>query len=109
MDKKSKIIASIGIAAGAVLAFVLLRKAKAAPPPPPPPGYANLYGVVTDALTGSSLIGVLVSLGAVAPIPGEPELWQVYTDSGGNFIFTDLQPGEYVLQFSKTGYQTLIK
>jgi len=32
---------------------------------------------------------------------------QVYTDAGGNYIFEDLEPGEYVLQFSKENYETV--
>lgn len=60
------------------------------------PGQATLYGKVTDSVTGYPLSGVLVSLNGL----------QVYTDSEGSYIFEDLEPGGYVLQFSKEGYQT---
>lgn len=66
-------------------------------PPTPPPGLANLYGKVTT-VTGKPIPGVLVSLNGA----------QVYTDAQGNYIFEALDPGEYVLQFSKAGYETLI-
>ena len=85
--------ATIGI--GALLYF--LTRVEAAPPTPPP-GLANLYGKVTDATTGHPVASVLVTLNGL----------EVYTDSGGNYTFTDLEPGEYVLQFSKEGYEPLV-
>jgi|GEM_PF-3521257 len=69
-----------------------------AAPPAPPPGLANLYGKVTDAVTGNPIPGVLVTLNGLT----------VYTDAGGNYIFEDLEPGEYVLQFSKENYETAV-
>ncbi|MBA7568363.1 hypothetical protein ES708_10084 [subsurface metagenome] len=77
--------AAVGIAAMAMAA-------------PPPPGRANLYGEVTDAVTGEPISGVLVVLDGL----------QTFTDAQGNYTFTDLDPGEYVLKFSKEGYQTLV-
>ncbi len=89
----------VGIGAGIATAVTvgLYAWARAAPPAPPP-GLANLYGKVTDAVTGEAIPGVLVTLDGM----------QIYTDSGGNYSFTDLEPGEYVLQFSKDGYGTLV-
>lgn len=84
------LIAGIGLVAVAGLAF--------AAPPTPPPGRANLYGVVTDAITGNPLDGVLVSLNGL----------EVYTDTSGSYIFEDLHPGAYTLQFSKEGYETAV-
>ena len=63
-----------------------------------PPGRANLYGKVTDAVTGEAIPGVLVSLNGL----------EVYTDASGNYSFTGLEPGGYRLEFSKSGYQTAI-
>lgn len=63
-----------------------------------PPGRANLYGKVTDAVTGEAISGVLVTLDGI----------QVYTDAAGNYIFADLEPGGYVLQFSKNGYEPAV-
>ena len=86
-----------GVATAAAMAIYALSRAWAAPPEPPP-GLANLYGKVTDAVTGEAIPDVLVTLNGM----------QIYTDSGGNYAFTDLEPGEYVLQFSKDGYGTLV-
>ncbi len=83
----------LGLAAAAGIAAM----AFAAPEEPPPPGFASLYGKVIDAVTGYPLPGVLVTLNGL----------EVYTDAGGNYIFEDLDPGEYVLQFSKDGYETV--
>lgn len=91
------VIIPIGLGLGlvAVLGFVAFAQAV---PPTPPPGRANLYGKVTDAVTGAPISGVPVSLNGL----------EVYTDAGGNYIFEDLEPGEYVLEFSKAGYETLV-
>ena len=95
----SPAIVIIPVALGlAALAGVAAMAFAAPGPPEPPPGLANLYGVVTDAVTGQPISGVLVSLNGL----------QVYTDAGGNYIFDDLDPGGYVLQFSKENYETAI-
>ena len=86
------VIIPIGLGLAAVAAIAALAWAA------PPPGRANLYGNVTDAVTGNPIPGVLVSLNGL----------EVYTDAGGNYSFTDLDTGVYVLQFSKEGYQTAI-
>ncbi len=88
------VIIPVGLGLAALVGIVALAFAA---PPTPPPGRANLYGKVTDAITGSPISGVLVSLNGL----------QVSTDAGGNYIFEDLDPGEYVLQFSKAGYETV--
>ena len=82
--------AAIGI--GALLYF--LTRAKA--PPPPPPGAATLYGIVTDDETGEPIPDVLVTLDGGS----------TYTDSAGTYTFADIASGEYVLKFSKEGYET---
>ena len=91
------IIIPIGLGLGLTAALGVVALAKVAPPTPPP-GLANLYGKVTDAVTGGPISGVLVSLNGL----------EVYTGTGGNYIFEDLEPGEYGLQFSKDGYETAI-
>ena len=95
MTDKRKVAAGIGIAAAAAGVILLTTAAKAAPPEP---GLANLYGKVTDAVTGKKIPDVLVTLNSM----------QTYTDAGGNYIFSNLEPGEYVIQFSKEGYETLV-
>ncbi len=86
----------VPIAAG--LGLVAVAGLALAVPPTPPPGRANLYGVVTDAVTGNPIDGVLASLNGL----------EVYTDASGSYIFEDLDPGEYLLQFSKEGYETAV-
>ena len=90
------IIGGLGLAG--LLAFLFTRKAKAAPPPPPPPGYANLYGVVTDAATSKPISGVLATLDSL----------QAYTDANGAYAFTNITPGSYTATFSKAGYETAV-
>ena len=99
MENKAKVGLAVGVAAvGAGIVWLLSKKAVPPPPPPPPPGLANLYGKVTDANTGNPITDALVALDGM----------QTYTDSSGNYAFTEIQPGEYVLQFSKEGYETAI-
>lgn len=64
---------------------------------PIPPPVANLYGVVTDADTGSPISGVKVTLDGQI----------TYTDGSGNYGFEGLEPGSYVIEFSKDGYETV--
>ena len=88
-----KVIATVGglgVLAGLVY---LATRAKAVPP-----GRANLYGKVTGAVTGNPIPGVLVSLNGM----------ETLTDDSGDYIFGDLAPGEYILQFSKDGYETAV-
>jgi len=66
--------------------------------------WARLFGTVTDADTGAPLAGVNVTLWDVA----ETEmLLSAFTDSGGNFSMEHILPGNYVVYFSKDGYETL--
>lgn len=89
-----------GIGAGAAIAtgvaIYLLTRAKA--PPLPPPGGAILYGMVTDADTGYPIEGVRISLNGLI----------TYTDSSGAYAFDGVEPGEYVVQFSKEGYESAV-
>ena len=66
---------------------------------PIPPPVANLYGVVTDAETGSPIPGVEVTLNGLV----------TYTDSLGRYAFEGLSPGSYTIEFSKDGYETLVR
>jgi len=87
------VIIPVGLGLGLVAAVGVAALAWAAPPTPPP-GRANLYGKVTDADTGQPVAGALVLLDSM----------QTYTDSSGNYLFADLELGEYMLGFSKEGY-----
>lgn len=90
--KKTAIIVGVGVAA--VVGVVLLTAGKK--PPPPLPGLANLHGIVTDADTGEPLAGVLIALNGLS----------AFTGSDGLYAFTDLEPGDYEVEFSKEGYLT---
>ncbi len=83
----------LGVGAGLGLLAALAREA----PPTPPPGRANLYGKVTDSVTGDPISGVMVTLDGM----------QVYTDAQGNYAFTDLETGTYSLFFQKGGYEEI--
>ena len=81
--------------AGGIYAVTQMVKAK---PPPPPPGKANLYGVVKDAQTGAKIEDVLVTLNG----------YSTFSNSSGYYELLDLEPGSYVIQFSKEEYETVV-
>ena len=89
---------SIIALASALALWLWSRGAEAAPPEPPPPGLANLYGKVTDTLTGKAISNVLITLNGL----------QASTDSNGNYTLVNLEPGGYVLMFTKEGYKPAI-
>lgn len=60
---------------------------------------ANLYGVVTDTATGYALQGVKITIAGLT----------AYTNANGEYGFTRLIPGSYVITFEKSGYQTLVR
>ncbi|MBA7536710.1 hypothetical protein ES705_28974 [subsurface metagenome] len=88
------VIIPVGLGLAAVVGIAALAFAA----PMPPPGPANLYGKVTDAITGYPLPGVLVTLNGL----------EVYTNAAGNYSFESVETGEYLLQFSKEGYETAV-
>jgi len=96
-EDKSKAILGIG-AAAVVAGLLLLTKKKHGPPPPPPPppGYAQLYGRVTNARTGEPISMALVTLNGM----------ETPTTIEGDYLFVNLDPGEYTLTFSKDDYET---
>lgn len=57
----------------------------------------TVYGTVTDAKTGETLVGVQVQL--------EGTEKKVYTDFDGHFSFEDVQPGEYNITANYISYQ----
>jgi len=63
------------------------------------PAVANLYGVVKDAATGQPIQGVKVTIAGLV----------AYTNASGQYGFEGLTPGSYTVQFSKAGYETLVR
>jgi len=100
MEEEKRISPAVVIAGGlglGLVAVVGIAALAMAAPPAPPPGRANLYGKVTDAVTGDPISGVLVVLNGM----------QVFTDAQGNYALTDLEPGSYTITFGKEGYETI--
>ena len=93
MKTGQKIAIGVGLGSAALgIGYLLTRKA---PPPPPPPGLAQVFGTVADATTGTPLGSVLVTANGL----------EVVTDSRGQYILTNLEPGTYTIRFSKTNYE----
>ena len=87
-----KVAIGLGIAGGIAGLIYLTTRAEAKH------GKANLYGKVTDAVTGKKISDVLVALNGM----------QTYTDAAGNYAFKNLEPGGYTVIFEKSGYETAI-
>ncbi|GAI60871.1 unnamed protein product [marine sediment metagenome] len=89
------ILIGAGLAIGTVAAIGIYALAKATPPP----GLSELYGVVTDAETGSPLPWVTVSLNGATDL----------TNTIGEYWFyKGLNPGVvYTITFEKEGYEIL--
>lgn len=62
-----------------------------------PTSLGDLSGVVTDATTYAPIQGVSVTLDSASMV----------TNASGQYAFTGIPPGNYSIQFSKAGYQTL--
>lgn len=64
----------------------------------PIPGLADLYGVITDASTGSAISG------AVFTIDAEPQRTAT-SNVNGVYLLEDLAPGNYIVWVVKAGYE----
>lgn len=89
--KKGGIVVISGLAVGTA-AILLARRAEAAPPE----GKANLYGIVYDQ-GGFAIQSARVTLDGRS----------AYTDAEGIYSFTGLEPGQYTLNSSKEGYESV--
>ena len=71
--------------------------------PPIEPGQTRIYGKVTDA-RGEGVVAANVSV----TWTGEPFTWSVskLSDPSGYYLLTGLIPGNYVLEASKSGFET---
>jgi len=92
--KKANLWAIGGIFA-AIGAFLWFNKKPI--PIPPPPNMANLYGQITDRVTGKALVGASISLDSQTKASA----------ADGSYLFANLQLGMYSIIASLTGYETL--
>jgi len=96
METKKKV--GIGaILAALALLFLCVKKAGAQPLP----GKATLWGIVSDATTGSPVAGINVALNSLSTT----------TDSAGKYEFLNIEPGTYAsLTFTdpQGWYETLV-
>ena len=60
--------------------------------------FSSIYGVVRDAATGE----LIANANVVLSPSGETKI----TGSDGQFIFNDIDPGQYTVTVQKEGYQT---
>lgn len=97
IDKKAPMILGIGaILVGGFLFFRKKGPPGPEPPPEPPPGLAHFYGRVTDANTGEVVwLGLVMLDGMTSP-----------TAIDGEYLFGNIEPGEYTVTFTKEGYET---
>lgn len=63
----------------------------------PQPGLGSLYGVVIDSDTGLPISGVAITLDSQS----------TQTANDGSFSFNNLNPGTYIITFTKAGYTTI--
>ena len=98
METKKK----VGIGAIlAALALLFLWVKKAGGGGQPPPEKATLWGIVSDAATGSPVAGINAALGS----------YSTSTDSSGKYQFLNIEPGTYAsLTFTdpQGRYETLV-
>lgn len=76
-----------------VLADAIVEHDIAMTPVGPDPGYGNVEGVVVDT-TGAALAGVEVTV----------QKGKATTDSNGEYLLSNLDPGETILSYAKSGY-----
>ena len=98
METKKKVGIGAAILAALALLFFWVKKAKAASPAP---GKATLWGIVSDATTGSPVAGINAALGS----------YSTSTDSSGKYEFLNIEPGTYAsLTFTDPlgRYETLV-
>src|SRR5439155_23601474 len=65
---------------------------------------ASLQGIVTDS-TGAALPGAEVVVIAIATGGG----WELKTDATGHYSVPVLQPGQYEVHVTQTGFQTVTR
>ena len=80
--------------------------------PQPASPKCSLSGTVRDVITGAPLNKVAVSLSVGFAPHGEActsnDHYSVITDSNGNFVFSDLNPGCYSVKAERSSYAPLL-
>ena len=97
METKKKVGIGAAILAALALLFFWVKKAGAQPLPEK----ATLWGIVSDATTGSPVAGINAALGS----------YSTSTDSSGKYEFLNIEPGPYAsLTFTdpQGRYETLV-
>jgi len=61
----------------------------------PPPKFGSFHGLVVDSPTDAPLVGVLVTMNGLS----------TYTDTDGQYRFSDILAKSYTVTLSKTGYE----
>ena len=65
---------------------------------------ASLQGIVTDSTGGALANAEVVVLGVATG-----GVWELKTDGGGRYRVPLLQPGEYEVHVSQTGFQPMVR
>ena len=90
------VIVGLGAASAAAIGLGLwLLTRRPEEPEPPTPGRANIYGSVLDAVTGEGIPNAMVTVASIV----------VYTDANGNYLFEDIVPSVYTIEFAAEGYE----
>lgn len=69
-------------------------------------GPGNVSGTIRDALSGTGVGGVTLSLRQGINVIAGPVLYTTSTDSNGFYSFININAGNYTAQVSKSGYNT---
>jgi hypothetical protein len=93
---KTVTVADTGRATVEVIAIPASEAGAAVAPPPPTGAKGSLAGSVVNAINGSAMAGVVVTLRGqnIGVLPRAPS---VVTDGQGRFAFPNLSPGQYSL------------
>ena len=79
------------------------------PQPTKPEDLCSVEGQVVNAVTGEPITRASVLLMRSAPVPGEtgpPTSYSTQSNSTGQFVMKDIEPGKYRLTVNRNGYVT---
>jgi protocatechuate 3,4-dioxygenase beta subunit/5-hydroxyisourate hydrolase-like protein (transthyretin family) len=101
---KSVTVPETGRATVEVTAIPASESGATAAPPPLPGAKGSLAGNVVNAVSGSPMAGVAVTLRGQPNQAGLPQGTSVVTDGQGRFAYPDLAPGSYLLTPVEQGF-----